>query len=160
MPRPGFPRHRADSFNTPQQISPQDSHGGMITSGAPQLDGLVHPSPSVSRAESPSSYISPNDSRTNPYSNPNMNKSAPTLRSSTSLRPVRNQSAPGGLGRHIVFAQNLSVHTTWPAEVYDRSAEPATCNRLTPQIAQRIKEELNAYKMYVSSSNPDSRTRD
>lgn len=56
----------------------------------------------------------------------------------------------GGLAineRRAKFAQHLSVHTTWPAAIYDRRGELATCNRLTPTLAQRIKEEINAFKM-------------
>ncbi|KAG0142364.1 hypothetical protein CROQUDRAFT_673613 [Cronartium quercuum f. sp. fusiforme G11] len=49
--------------------------------------------------------------------------------------------------RRATFAQNLSVHSTWPPAIYDRRGGPATCNRLTPNLAQRIKEELNAFKM-------------
>ncbi|KAL7338118.1 hypothetical protein BJY59DRAFT_640142, partial [Rhodotorula toruloides] len=59
--------------------------------------------------------------------------------------------------RRIVFAQNLSVHTTWPATIYDRRAEPATCNRLTPLLAQQIKEELNSFKMEEMDVHPMSR---
>ncbi|WAQ92658.1 hypothetical protein PtA15_17A140 [Puccinia triticina] len=49
--------------------------------------------------------------------------------------------------RRATFAQHLSVHTTWPPAIYDRRGELATCNRLTPTLAQRIKEEINAFKM-------------
>lgn len=49
--------------------------------------------------------------------------------------------------RRATFAQNLSVHSTWPPAIYDRRGGLATCNRLTPSLAQRIKEELNAFKM-------------
>jgi hypothetical protein len=41
--------------------------------------------------------------------------------------------------RRATFAQHLSVHTTWPPAIYDRRGELATCNRLTPALAQRIK---------------------
>ncbi|ETW87773.1 hypothetical protein HETIRDRAFT_306543 [Heterobasidion irregulare TC 32-1] len=47
----------------------------------------------------------------------------------------------------LAFASNLSVYDTFPATVYDRRSEPATWSRLTPALAQRIKEELNSYKM-------------
>jgi hypothetical protein len=30
---------------------------------------------------------------------------------------------------------------------YDRRGDIATCNRLTPMLAQQIKEELNSFKM-------------
>jgi hypothetical protein len=49
--------------------------------------------------------------------------------------------------RGIQFSPRLEVHETWHSAEYDRRGEPATCNRLTAQLAQMIKEELNAYKM-------------
>jgi hypothetical protein len=49
--------------------------------------------------------------------------------------------------RGIQFSPRLEVHETWPSAEYDRRGEPATCNRLTAQLAQMIKEELNAFKM-------------
>lgn len=81
------------------------------------------------------------------YGNPSMNASAPVLSHFTAQTAIRSNSAPGATGRRIAFAANLSVHTTWPAAIYDRRAEPATCNRLTPTLAQQIKEELNSFKM-------------
>jgi len=56
--------------------------------------------------------------------------------------PTSN-SAPrtvGGEKRRIAFAEQQIFHSTWPAHVYDRRGELATCNRLTPLLAQRIKE--------------------
>ena len=47
----------------------------------------------------------------------------------------------------IQFSPRLEVHETWHSADYDRRGEPATCNRLTAQLAQMIKEELNAFKM-------------
>lgn len=62
--------------------------------------------------------------------------------------PMTTRSVTGPLiKRKISFAQNLSVHTTWSGTTYDRRGEVATCNKLTPALAQRIKEELNAFKM-------------
>ena len=49
--------------------------------------------------------------------------------------------------RGIQFSPRLEVRETWHSAEYDRRGESATCNRLTPQLAQMIKEELNAYKM-------------
>lgn len=49
--------------------------------------------------------------------------------------------------RGIQFSPRLEVHETWHSAEYDRRGEPATCNRLTAQLAQMIKEELNAFKM-------------
>ncbi|OJJ45759.1 hypothetical protein ASPZODRAFT_143644 [Penicilliopsis zonata CBS 506.65] len=50
-------------------------------------------------------------------------------------------------GRNIVFSPRIQFHETWPSGEYDRRGEIATCNRLTPLLAQQIKEELNTFKM-------------
>lgn len=47
----------------------------------------------------------------------------------------------------LKFSPRITIHDTYTANEYDRRGEVATCNRLTPLLAQRIKEELNAYKM-------------
>jgi len=52
-----------------------------------------------------------------------------------------------GLIRNISFSPRLQFHDTWPSAEYDRRGEIATCNRLTPMLAQQIKEELNTFKM-------------
>lgn len=61
------------------------------------------------------------------------------------------KSAPGtphgGAKRNATFSPRLVFHDTWPSQEYDRRGEVATCNRLTPMLAQQIKEELNTFKM-------------
>ncbi|KIJ45199.1 hypothetical protein M422DRAFT_46997 [Sphaerobolus stellatus SS14] len=78
----------------------------------------------------------------------NGNSSAPALSTitSSSQPPLAHRSATAPVKR-LSFAANLSIYDTFSATVYDRRSEPATCNRLTPALAQRIKEELNSYKM-------------
>ncbi|EMD41512.1 hypothetical protein CERSUDRAFT_110067 [Gelatoporia subvermispora B] len=80
------------------------------------------------------------------FSHPN--SSAPALSATFSPNPPtlsqRSATAPT---KRLAFASNLSVYDTFPATVYDRRSEPATWSRLTPALAQRIKEELNSYKM-------------
>lgn len=49
--------------------------------------------------------------------------------------------------RNITFSPRIQFHDTWPSGEYDRRGEIATCNRLTPMLAQQIKEELNTFKM-------------
>lgn len=83
------------------------------------------------------------------YQHPNMNSSAPTLtlmQKNDENVAVRSRTAPVSTKR-ITFAANLSVYDTFSAGTYDRRSEPATCNHLTPALAQQIKEELNSYKM-------------
>ncbi|KIL62208.1 hypothetical protein M378DRAFT_187405 [Amanita muscaria Koide BX008] len=82
------------------------------------------------------------------FQNPSMNSSAPTLSLSLSSSPApmphRSATSPG---KRLAFASNLSVYDTFSSAIYDRRSEPATWSRLTPSLAQRIKEELNSYKM-------------
>ncbi|KAK5629667.1 hypothetical protein RRF57_005382 [Xylaria bambusicola] len=61
------------------------------------------------------------------------------------------KSAPGtpqaGQKRSATFSPRIIFHDTWHSQEYDRRGEIATCNRLTPMLAQQIKEELNSFKM-------------
>lgn len=54
---------------------------------------------------------------------------------------------PRGMARNISFSPRLQFHDVWSANDYDRRGDIATCNRLTPMLAQQIKEELNSFKM-------------
>lgn len=51
------------------------------------------------------------------------------------------------LRRNISFSPRIQFHDVWSATEYDRRGDIATCNRLTPMLAQQIKEELNTFKM-------------
>ncbi|ESZ97672.1 hypothetical protein SBOR_1954 [Sclerotinia borealis F-4128] len=53
----------------------------------------------------------------------------------------------GATKRNATFSPRIQFHDTWPSQEYDRRGEIATCNRLTPMLAQQIKEELNTFKM-------------
>jgi len=65
---------------------------------------------------------------------------------STSL-PGTPKSIAAVAARNISFSPRIQFHDTWPPGEYDRRGEIATCNRLTPMLAQQIKEELNTFKM-------------
>ncbi|SLM41356.1 hypothetical protein LPUS_12340 [Lasallia pustulata] len=54
---------------------------------------------------------------------------------------------PRSIARNISFSPRIQFHDTWTSVEYDRRGEIATCNRLTPMLAQQIKEELNTFKM-------------
>ncbi|KAL5342428.1 hypothetical protein BJX70DRAFT_410487 [Aspergillus crustosus] len=55
---------------------------------------------------------------------------------------------PGAVSsKSLVFSPRIQFHETWPSGEYDRRGDIATCNRLTPLLAQQIKEELNTFKM-------------
>jgi len=68
------------------------------------------------------------------------------------------RSLPGtpreALRRNISFSPRIQFHDVWSASDYDRRGDVATCNRLTPMLAQQIKEELNTFKM-VSHGRQD-----
>ena len=82
------------------------------------------------------------------FQHPTLNSSAPTLslNITSTAPPIPHRSATSPAKR-LAFASNLSVYDTFSSAVYDRRSEPATWSRLTPALAQRIKEELNSYKM-------------
>jgi hypothetical protein len=65
--------------------------------------------------------------------------------SMTYAASITQQGSP--LSRNISFSPRIQFHDTWPGTEYDRRGEIATCNRLTPMLAQQIKEELNTFKM-------------
>lgn len=108
-------------------------------------------------ADAVAARVHPETISSGPYSHTGMNASAPALNHFSSLPSLRPTSPPVAPKRRITFASSLSVHSTWPATVYDRRAEPATCNRLTPVLAQQIKEELNSFKMEEMAVHPLSR---
>ncbi|KAK4186544.1 hypothetical protein QBC35DRAFT_386968 [Podospora australis] len=66
------------------------------------------------------------------------------LRQDTKSAPNTPQ---GSMKRNATFNPRIAFFETWPSQEYDRRGEIATCNRLTPMLAQQIKEELNAFKM-------------
>ncbi|KAE8449082.1 hypothetical protein EG329_008465 [Mollisiaceae sp. DMI_Dod_QoI] len=61
--------------------------------------------------------------------------------------PGTPQGAAAAAKRSATFSPRIQFHDTWPSGEYDRRGEIATCNRLTPMLAQQIKEELNTFKM-------------
>ncbi|KAI1154210.1 hypothetical protein F4825DRAFT_460547 [Nemania diffusa] len=70
--------------------------------------------------------------------------SAMRLRQDTKSAPATPQ---GAHKRNATFSPRIVFYDTWPSGEYDRRGEIATCNRLTPMLAQQIKEELNSFKM-------------
>ncbi|KAJ4325255.1 bud neck involved protein [Neodidymelliopsis sp. IMI 364377] len=72
---------------------------------------------------------------------------------STRSLPVTPQAG----SRNISFSPRIQFHDAWSPHDYDRRGDIATCNRLTPMLAQQIKEELNSFKMEMEvheSSKP------
>ncbi|GAA5991665.1 hypothetical protein JCM10908_001084 [Rhodotorula pacifica] len=169
--RPQY-RNRASSFDAPQQLASAGLASGptALVNAIPseqQVDGVTAmqteqradtqtPTDREVLADAVAARVHPETVSSGPYSHTGMNASAPALNHFSSLPSLRPTS-PAAPKRRIVFASSLSVHTTWPANIYDRRAEPATCNRLTPLLAQQIKEELNSFKMEEMAVHPLSR---
>lgn len=134
------------------------SSSSPVALSAPSLPPLSFDSPTTSAPLEPGTPTS-TTYRENPlaphppekpntiFNHPNLNSSAPAL-STIGYTPLtlthRSATTPS---KRLAFANNLSVYDTFSASVYDRRSEPATWSRLTPALAQRIKEELNSYKM-------------
>ncbi|KAH8921160.1 hypothetical protein BT69DRAFT_1221852 [Atractiella rhizophila] len=145
-------RSRANSYDAPHQQGAPNQPGEKATlvqliPSEAQVDGLV-PSESRRQDQQPRSPTNrPSIEFSGPYGNPGLNASAPVLQTMyNSVPPSRAATTPTPK-KNISFATHLSFHTTWPATMYDRKSEPGTCAHLTPALAQRIKEELNAFKM-------------
>ncbi|KAF3197155.1 hypothetical protein TWF106_001178 [Orbilia oligospora] len=66
--------------------------------------------------------------------------------SSAISAPVTNQEITKARAS-VSFSQKLTFYETWTSGEYDRRGEISTCNKLTPALAQQIKEELNTFKM-------------
>lgn len=173
---PAFSRIRSNSYNSHPGSTSELGPLARIPSPDPDhIDGLHrHPSHSSSHSNAnagnaggniPSlptlSFASSSDS--SPSSDPESGRSSPhhgtlfslpnssapalsTIPTAPATLPQRSASGPA-IAKKLVFADSLSVYDTFSATVYDRRSEPATWSRLTPALAQRIKEELNSYKM-------------
>lgn len=58
----------------------------------------------------------------------------------------------------VRFHKMVSVRETFSKSEYDRASDPdAVCTRLTPVIAQQIKDELNTYKLHEMKVHESSR---
>lgn len=121
-----------------REVQPQVSHQ-LPSPNADKIDGI---------ASRPSSMHKPIDK---PPVNHNNSTSALPIQAMITLaaKPKRKCS----------FANSMGIQLTWPATIYDRRGEPATCNRLTPELAQMIKEEMNAFKMEEMRVHANSRLK-
>jgi hypothetical protein len=119
------------------------------TDAAPQLDlpGI----PAISDSPNSSAPSTPNDDAQShrragsiAIGNEDYFMSALRLRQDSKSAPG---TPSGTTKRNATFSPRIVFHDTWPSQEYDRRGEVATCNRLTPMLAQQIKEELNSFKM-------------
>ena len=160
-------RTRSNSYNSHPGQTPELGPLARIPSPDPDhIDGLHrHNSHSSGHSNSTAPMIPPLKFSTSPptiidtplpssfdrtpslFQHPAFNSSAPALSMISSSVPTLTHRSATAPTKKLAFATNLSVYDTFPAAVYDRRSEPATWSRLTPALAQRIKEELNSYKM-------------
>lgn len=126
-PSPRAPEIRGPAFDLPAIPTISDSPNSTAPS-TPNDDVQIHKR---------------NDSVT--IGNEDYFVSALRLRQDTKSAPTTPQG--GSSKRNATFSPRIVFHDTWPSGEYDRRGEIATCNRLTPMLAQQIKEELNTFKM-------------
>lgn len=167
--RPFTHRNRANSYDAPQGSThpggsvPPMSQMSTTPAGSDRVDGVARViSSEGNTSQDHRSTTASNASSTSAANNSSQfshhaNSSMPTL--SLVMNPSNpNRSMTGTASRkQLVFADTQIYHSTWPAHIYDRRGELATCNCLTPLLAQRIKEELNTYKMEEMAVAPSSR---
>ncbi|OTB11293.1 hypothetical protein K445DRAFT_45680, partial [Daldinia sp. EC12] len=109
--------------------------------------------PNVSNSPSSTAPSTPNDDQNQgqkrndslAIGNEDYFVSALRLRQDTKSAPTTPQGSSGK--RNATFSPRIVFYDTWPSGEYDRRGDIATCNRLTPMLAQQIKEELNTFKM-------------
>lgn len=102
-------------------------------------------SPVTRPVDHPQTETPKSSAPTTPDSKPNQDYFAkPARLANPSTRSL--PTTPQGSLR-ISFSPRIQFHDAWSASDYDRRGEIATCNRLTPMLAQQIKEELNSFKM-------------
>ncbi|KAJ4414207.1 bud neck involved protein [Neurospora sp. IMI 360204] len=108
--------------------------------------GLDAPSAITDSPNSSAPSTPNNDDRAGqvPIGNEDYFVTALRLRQDTKSAPGTPQ---GSMKRNATFSPRIAFYETWPSQEYDRRGEVATCNRLTPVLAQQIKEELNSFKM-------------
>ncbi|KAI1654295.1 hypothetical protein F4813DRAFT_211827 [Daldinia decipiens] len=147
----GGERERAEVLATIRKgILKTRSNSPSPSAGGPGLD--LPAIPNVSNSPSSTTPSTPNDDQgqahkrndTLTIGSEDYFVSALRLRQDTKSAPT----TPQGSGkRNATFSPRIVFYDTWPSGEYDRRGEIATCNRLTPMLAQQIKEELNTFKM-------------
>ena len=125
-----------------------DSGGSKSPSPPPALDipNVPHltDSPVSSAPSTPSEEAQAQKARQVAIGSEDYFVSALRLRQDTKSAPNTPQ---GAVKRNATFSPRIAFHETWHSQEYDRRGDIATCNRLTPMLAQQIKEELNSFKM-------------
>jgi hypothetical protein len=113
---------------------------------SPTASPVIRPHDGVTDSPASSQPSTPKDAHSRNGSMKNLNGDYFSAR--LAVPATRSMPAtPNGSSRNISFSPRIQFHDAWSASEYDRRGEIATCNRLTPMLAQQIKEELNTFKM-------------
>ncbi|KAK2630043.1 hypothetical protein QTJ16_000863 [Diplocarpon rosae] len=135
-------RSATDSANSSPVIRPLDPKAANF-----QLPNI----PRVNDSPSPSAPSTPNDENAHHKSGSltlgGEDYFMSALRFRGDSKSVPGSPAGASSKRNATFSPRIQFHDTWPSGEYDRRGEIATCNRLTPMLAQQIKEEINNFKM-------------
>ncbi|KAI8084376.1 uncharacterized protein B0P05DRAFT_535349 [Gilbertella persicaria] len=116
--------------------------------------GLPSPTPSTASSKHSEEYIKPAavglQYGIGLHSSP---KLKPASSSTSSLVAPTNNS-----GRRVQFCSTIQIHETFAPSDYDRRCDTnATCQKLTPMTAMKIKQELNEYKLTEMDVHVESR---
>ncbi|KAF9695483.1 hypothetical protein EKO04_006436 [Ascochyta lentis] len=123
-------------------------NGTNSDSGSPTIRPLDGPQPTFAI----NAPITPTHDKGKANSDDYFTKPPKITNGSTRSLPVTPAAS-----RNISFSPRIQFHDAWSPHDYDRRGDIATCNRLTPMLAQQIKEELNSFKMEMEvheSSKP------
>jgi hypothetical protein len=146
--RPFAGRIRSNSHDAPQATTgatsvPMISQMSTTPAATDRVDGVSRTSnvEEDTRTRAGVTTVTPTTAGSSGTFGHHANSSMPTLSMIMSPSPTGKRSVTAPVSRRrIIFADAHIYHSTWPAHVYDRRGELATCNRLTPLLAQRIKE--------------------
>lgn len=113
--------------------------------GSPSASPVIRPHDTAPDSPGSSLPSTPKDGQGRAESLKNVNGDYFSPRLAASLAKSMPNTPNGS--RSISFSPRIQFHDAWSSTEYDRRGEIATCNRLTPMLAQQIKEELNTFKM-------------
>ncbi|KAI9264728.1 hypothetical protein BY458DRAFT_513788 [Sporodiniella umbellata] len=133
-----------------------------VNTNHPRLNAEALPSPTPSSSSSTTTTATaihrPDEALKKP--NPVGLQYGIGLHASPKLKPAASSSSSLHQNdkRKIQFYATVQVHETYSSTEYDRRCDSnATCQKLTPVVAMKIKQELNEYKLSDMEVHVDSR---
>ncbi|KAI9311277.1 hypothetical protein BX666DRAFT_1999844 [Dichotomocladium elegans] len=83
---------------------------------------------------------------------------SPRLKPAVAASSTSSLNTMTNLNRKLQFCPTIQVHETFAASEYDRRCDAnATCQKMTPVMAMKIKQELNEYKLTDMEVHVESR---